>query len=30
MELVEPESAVIDEGGLAGAWQEFAGKVDPW
>ena len=36
MELVEPESAVIDEGGLARAWQEFAvptkwyGKVDPW
>jgi hypothetical protein len=32
----EPESAVVDEGGLAGAWQEFAvhakwyGKVDAW
>jgi hypothetical protein len=35
VELAELESAVVDEGGLAGAWQEFAvhakwhGKVDP-
>jgi hypothetical protein len=36
VELVEQESAVVDEGGLAGVWLEFAvhakwcGKVDPW
>jgi hypothetical protein len=36
VEQVEPESAVVDEGGLVGAWQEFAlhtkwyGKVDSW
>jgi hypothetical protein len=33
---VEPESAVVDEGRLVGAWQEFVvhakwyGKVNPW
>jgi hypothetical protein len=36
VELVEPESAVVDEGGLAGAgWglpyqAEWYGKVNPW
>jgi hypothetical protein len=36
MELAEPESAMVDEGGSTGAWLGFAfpaewyGKVDPW